>query len=93
MILVNSLFPKIESELNGREDIVAAIDSSPSSCVVSGETSAVTEFDECLKGRGRKTFKVKTDVAFHSPMLKQLVSSLQTALADSLHPRSPKVKL
>lgn len=93
MILVNSQFSEIESELAGREDIVAAIDSSPSSCVVSGENSAVAEFDQSLKARGIKTFKVKTDVAFHSPMLKRLVSPLQAALADTLHPRSPKVKL
>ena len=93
MILVHIPFSEIESELNGREDIIAAIDSSPSSCVVSGETSAVAEFDRSLKDRGIKTFKVKTDVAFHSPMLRGLVSPLETALADSLHPRSPKVML
>lgn len=93
MILVNSRFSEMESELNGREDIVAAIDSSPSSCVVSGETSAVAEFDQSLKARGIKTFKVKTDVAFHSPMLKTLVYPLQAALADLIHPRSPTVKL
>ena len=93
MILVNSQFSEMESELNGREDIVAAIDTSPSSCVVSGETSAVAEFDQCLKGRGIKTFKVKTDVAFHSPMLKNLVSPLKAALTNSIHPRSPTVKL
>ncbi len=93
MILVNSQFSEIESELAGREDIVAAIDSSPSSCVISGETSAVAEFDQILKARGITTFKVKTDVAFHSPMLKKLVSPLQAALADSLHPRTPKIRL
>lgn len=93
MILVNSRFSEIASELDGREDIVAAIDSSPSSCVISGEAVAVAEFDQSLKDRGIKTFKVKTDVAFHSPMLKRLVSPLQTAVADSLHPRSPTVKL
>lgn len=93
MILVNSPFSEIDSELDGREDIVAAIDSSPSSCVVSGETSAVAEFDQSLKARGIQTFKVKTDVAFHSPMLERIVSPLQAALADSLHPRSPTVKL
>ena len=93
MILVNSRFSEMESELDGREDIVAAIDSSPSSCVVSGETSAVAEFDQNLKARGIKTFKVKTDVAFHSPMLKRLVSPLQAAIANSLHPRSPTIKL
>lgn len=70
MILVNSRISEIESELGGREDIVAAIDSSLSSCVVSGETRAVADFDQILKARGVKTFKVKTDVAFHSPMLK-----------------------
>ena len=93
MILVNSPFSEMETELNGRENIVAAIDSSPSSCVVSGETSVVAEFDQCLKARGIKTFKVKTDVAFHSPMLKSLVSPLKAALANSVHPRPPKVKL
>ena len=93
MILVNSQFSEIESELDGREDIVAAINSSPSSCVVSGENNAVAEFDQSLKTRGIKTFKVKTDVAFHSPMLRKLVSPLQAALADSIHPRSPTVKL
>ena len=93
MILVNSPFSNIESWLDGREDIVAAVDSSPASCVVSGEASAVAEFDQRLKARGIKTFKIKTDVAFHSPILNDLVSPLQTALADSLHPRSPKVTL
>ena len=93
MILVNSQFSEMESELNGREDIVAAIDSSPSSCVVSGETSAVAEFDQCLKARGIKTFKVKSDVAFHSPMLKGLVSPLKAALGNKICPRSPTVKL
>ena len=93
MILVNSPFSEMESELSGREDIVAAIDSSPSSCVVSGETNAVAEFDQCLKDRGIKSFKVKSDVAFHSPMLKSLVSPLKEALAGSIHPSSPTVKL
>ena len=93
MILVNSPFSEIESELDGRKDIVAAINSSPSSCVVSGEASAVAELNQSLKARGVKTFKVQTDVAFHSPMLERLVSPLEAALADSLHPRSPTVKL
>lgn len=93
MILVNSPFQEIESELDGREDIVAAIDSSPSSCVISGETRAVAEFDQTLKARGVKTSKVKTDVAFHSPMLKQLILPLEAALKDSLKPRLPAIKL
>ena len=35
IFLMNSPFSRIESELNGRKDIVAAIDPSPSSCMVS----------------------------------------------------------
>ena len=93
MIFVKIPFSQVESELRGREDIVAAIDSSPSSCVVSGESNAIAELEKSLKTRGIKTFRVRTDVAFHSPMLKELVSPLQMALADSLHPQPPTVRL
>ena len=93
MILVHSPFLELETELNGREDLTVAICSSPSSCVISGETKAVVEFDQNLQARGIKTSEIKTDVAFHTPMLKGLVLPLQTALADSLHPQSPKIKL
>ena len=93
MILVNSPFEEISQELGDRQDIVAAIDSSPSSCVVSGESAAIKEFADVLATRGIKTFAVKTDVAFHSPMLEKLVAPLYQALSKALSPRAPSVML
>lgn len=54
MVLVSRPFTEIKSELGERTDIVAAIDSSPSSCVVSGLTDIVGEFAESWKRRGVK---------------------------------------
>ena len=93
MILVNSPFVDISSELKDRADVVAAIDSSPSSCVISGEAAAVQQFDEELQARGIKTFRVKTDIAFHSPLLEQIADPLSSSLRDSLNPQSPRTKL
>lgn len=93
MILVNSRFADVERELCNQDDIVAAIDSSPSSCVVSGVTDAVKKFEEILKARGVKTFQVKTDIPFHSPILEKLVTPLNQALANSLCPQSPTIML
>ncbi|KAJ3920496.1 6-methylsalicylic acid synthase [Lentinula edodes] len=42
---------------------------------------------------GALTFRVKTDVAFHSPMLNQLSAPLKEALTKSLHPNSAKIPL
>ena len=93
MILVNAPFTTVEEELRGRQDIVAAINSSPSSCVVSGEKDAVQNFAENLKTRMIKTFRVKSDIAFHSPMLNDLVDSLSKSLADLIAPQPPTIKL
>ena len=93
MVLVSRPFAEIQSELGERTDVVAAIDSSPSSCVVSGLTDIVSEFAESWKGRGIKVIKVKTDVAFHSPSLDELVKPLSESLVKSLNPKPPSVKL
>ncbi|KAJ3879512.1 acyl transferase domain-containing protein [Lentinula edodes] len=93
MALVNLPFAQVTEELNGRTDLVAAIDSSPSTCVVSGDEAAVATYVESLKASGVKTFRVKTDVAFHSPMLNQLSAPLEEALTKSLHPNSAKIPL
>lgn len=93
MFLVNSPFSDIKRELGDRNDVVAAIDCSPSSCVVSGIADATKEFEEVLKARGLKTFQVKSDIAFHSPMLEKLVVPLSRALAKALSPQSPTVML
>ena len=93
MILVSRSFAQIQSELGERTDIVAAIDSSPSSCVVSGLSDIVAEFAEIWKGRGVKVIKVKTDIAFHSPSLNILVEPLSESLEKFLKPKEPSVKL
>ncbi|KAK0609813.1 6-methylsalicylic acid synthase [Lasiodiplodia hormozganensis] len=93
MALVNLPFAQVAAELGNRRDIVAAIDSSPSSCVVSGEAGALAEYVEALKARSIKTFQVKTDIAFHCPMLEKLADPLAEALSKALNPRPPVVPL
>ncbi|KAJ3782081.1 acyl transferase domain-containing protein [Lentinula aff. detonsa] len=93
MALVNLPFAQVTQELSGRKDLVAAIDSSPTTCVVSGEETAVAKYVEGLKAAGIKTFRVKTDIAFHSPMLDQLSSPLKEALTGSIHPTPAKIRL
>lgn len=93
MALVNLPFSSVQAELSGRRDIVPAIDSSPNSCVVSGEASPLAGYVESLKARNIKTFQVKTDIAFHCPMLEKLADPLAEALSKSLNPRPPVVPL
>ena len=93
MALVSRPFAEMQSELGEGDDIVPAIDSSPSSCVVSGLSDVVCEFAEHGKDRGMKVTKVKTDIAFHSPSLNELVEPLSDSLANGLEPRRPSLKL
>ena len=93
MVLVNQPYADVEKEIGSREDVAVAIDSSPSSCVVSGAVNVVTELAESWKARGIQVFRVKTDIAFHSPVLNKLVAPLRQSLARSLLPRAPLIKL
>ena len=93
MALVHLAFPQICQELGSRRDIVAAIYSSPLSSVISGELAALDEYLSDLKKRNIKTFRVNTDIPFHSPMLEDLVGPLEKALGFSLNPRPAKVPL
>ncbi|KAI2604431.1 acyl transferase domain-containing protein [Hypoxylon fragiforme] len=93
MYLVNLPFSEVSAELGDRKDIVAAIDSSPSSCVVSGAVAPLAQYTESLRERGIRTFQVKTDIAFHSPMLDILSTPLKDALSKALHPKLPSIRL
>ncbi|KAF2685876.1 hypothetical protein K458DRAFT_300205 [Lentithecium fluviatile CBS 122367] len=93
MFLVHQSFSDVSAELGDRKDIVAAIDSSPSSCVVSGAVAPLAQYVESLRKRGVGAFQVKTDIAFHSPMLDVLSGPLKAILSDTLTPRPPKLKL
>ncbi|KAI5868234.1 acyl transferase domain-containing protein [Durotheca rogersii] len=91
MYLVNLPFSEVSAELGDRKDIVAAIDSSPSSCVISGAVAPLAQYVEGLKERGIRTFQVKTDIAFHSPMLESLSAPLKDALSGALNPELPVI--
>ncbi|KAH6653270.1 6-methylsalicylic acid synthase [Truncatella angustata] len=91
MALVNRPYDEVAAELTNNANLCAAIDSSPSTCVISGEETAVREYVETQKARGIKTFRVETDIAFHSPILEQLAAPLKEALAGSLKPQIPNI--
>lgn len=98
MFLVMLPFDEVQSELgqDSKGDVVAAIDASPSSCVVSGTFDAVVAYAETVKGRGVKAVQVATDIAFHSH---QMLSPLSEPLRDALNrgagiqPKVPTVPL
>ncbi len=93
MILVHSAPEEIIKELGPRDDVAVAIYSSPSSCVVSGAVDSICLLREQWKGRGIKVLNVKTDIAFHSPVLKCLGQPLLKELADEIKPRPPITRL
>ncbi|KAH6622051.1 polyketide synthase [Boeremia exigua] len=93
MALVALSFEDAAQRLFGRGDIVPAIRSSPSTCVVSGTMEAVEWFIEHLKGENIKSWTVQTDIGFHSPMLKQLVSALQESLGQDISPQPAKTPI
>jgi 6-methylsalicylic acid synthase len=94
MILVNLPSTEVQTLLGEQSDwLTVAIHSSPSSCVVSGPKEAIAAFGETLKGKGTKAFNVKTDIAFHHPILNTLVDDLSSALLDSIAPQASNVPL
>ena len=93
MLLVNMPSSKMATELDGRDDIVVAIDSSPSSCVLSGLLAPLQAYADELRRRGVKVMEVKTDVAFHSPMLESLAGSLRELLDGAVHSRPSNIPL
>ncbi|KAF1933766.1 polyketide synthase [Didymella exigua CBS 183.55] len=87
MALVTLPFESVAQHLLGRSDIVAAIRSSPSTCVVSGRTEAVERYVKRLEKEGVKLCRVETDIGFHSPMLDQLASALQKGIGQDIRPQ------
>ncbi|RYN56955.1 6-methylsalicylic acid synthase, partial [Alternaria alternata] len=87
MALVALPFEEVAADLGGRRDIVAAVKSSPSTCVVSGTRGEVGAYVHQLEDRGIETWRVNTDIAFHSPVLEKLLAPLRDSLQDALHPR------
>lgn len=93
MILVDRPYAEIQQEIGIRPDIATAINSSPSSCVVSGAVDIIAEFAETWKARGIKVLQVKTDIAFHSPVLNKLAVPLSKSLFKTTRPKAASIKL
>jgi 6-methylsalicylic acid synthase len=93
MALVQLPFEQVESELLLADQAAAAIRSSPTSCVVSGTTEALEIYLRDLSERNVPTWKVQTDIAFHSPALQELVVPLRDALGHELCPRPSMVPI
>ncbi|EKG10437.1 Beta-ketoacyl synthase, partial [Macrophomina phaseolina MS6] len=97
MALVNLPASEVEKEINrgenGGGDVVVAIHSSPESCVIAGTADGVVAVTALWDAKGVRAKKVKTDVAFHSPVLEQLVEPLRAALAEDLRPKEPQIAL
>lgn len=93
MILVNLPYHQAARELMSHSNIFVAINSSPGSCVLSGTPEAVNEFSAKCKQNGHKVNKVKSDVAFHSPLILPLVAPMRKALENALSPQSPNITL
>lgn len=95
MFMIQRPFEEVRSELGQDGPVVAAIHSSPTSCVVSGKLDAVMAYADKVKSRGAKVMRVATDIAFHA---RQMLSPLATPLRDTLlsagiQPKPPRVPL
>lgn len=89
MAMVSLPFEEAAERLAGRSDVVAAIASSPSSTVVSGDPAALDALVAQWTADGLVTRKVASDVAFHSPHMDPLLAEL-TAAVD-FTPQSPRI--
>ncbi|KAF7591328.1 hypothetical protein BBP40_001652 [Aspergillus hancockii] len=95
MILVCLPFERTAKEINTPEtrNLVIAIHSSPSSCVISGPTEEIETLSTTLKDKGVKIFRVDTDIAFHHPMLCELLEPLTDGIKGCISPSKPKVAI
>ena len=93
MILINIPYTTAMQEIRDRVDVAVAIDSSPSSCVVSGTREAIEKVSAEWTQKGVQVRTVQSDTAFHSPVLLALVEPLQKALKGVLCPKKPTIPL
>ncbi|MFV2109771.1 type I polyketide synthase [Micromonospora sp. LOL_015] len=89
MALVSLPFHEVTEQLANRTDVVAAIASSPTSTVVSGDPAALDALVARWTADGLVTRKVAADVAFHSPQMDPLLAEL-AAVVD-FTPQSPRI--
>ncbi|MEV6029037.1 beta-ketoacyl synthase N-terminal-like domain-containing protein [Streptomyces sp. NPDC052036] len=89
MLAVNLPLQQVEAELEGTEGVWLANHNQPDQVVVSGEVSAVEQFEARLAAQGVRARRLDVVIAAHTP----LVASANAALHDFLaaEPLSPPV--
>lgn len=87
MILISIPSSEAAEDIGPRADIHVAIHASPTSCVLSGTVDAVKELSATLEAKGIEVRAIKSDVAFHTPLLMSLVASLREQLTGALTPK------
>ncbi|WP_229882400.1 type I polyketide synthase [Streptomyces alanosinicus] len=92
MAMVALPFAEVAERLADNPALGAAIASSPTSTVISGDAGAVTALVQEWSGRGLPIRQVNSDVGFHSPHMDSLTGRLREALRE-LSPRRPAVPL
>ncbi|KAF3899508.1 Beta-ketoacyl synthase [Trichophyton interdigitale] len=93
MSLISKPYQEVREELKKASEVAVAIDSSPTSCVIAGAKDSVAALTRNYQDHGVKTYTVKTDIAFHSPMLDPLREPLAAILQGALNPARPHVRL
>ncbi|MFE4171528.1 type I polyketide synthase [Streptomyces sp. NPDC056909] len=92
MAMVPMAFADVEERVAGRDGVVAAIAASPLSTVVSGDIDAVEALVAELAAEGVQARRVNTDVAFHSPHVREVLDQVGQA-AGELRAGAPRVPL
>ncbi|TAQ84220.1 hypothetical protein B7494_g7457 [Chlorociboria aeruginascens] len=93
MCLVNMPMKEAAERLESVSDVVVAIDASTGSCVISGNVKPVEDISARWTAEGYKVQRVKSTVAFHSPLLAPLEAPLVQGLRGRLSPSPAKVPL
>jgi 6-methylsalicylic acid synthase len=82
MALAGISFADAERQLAGRSDVMAAIEASPVSTVISGDPAAVAEVAAAWEADGLVVRRVNADIAFHSPQMDQYAARIPDLVAD-----------
>ncbi|OXM47390.1 type I polyketide synthase [Amycolatopsis alba DSM 44262] len=92
MAMVSLPFDKAAQRLAGSPQIAAAIATSPSTSVISGDQAALDELLEIWRSEGISVRRIDSDVAFHSHHMSAPAAELACAVAH-LRPRPALVPL
>lgn len=92
MAMVSLPFDDVHERLAGRDDVVAGIAASSTSTVISGDIDAVEQLVDELRAEELDVRRVKTEVAFHSPHLDEVLPEVAAA-AKQMTARAPEVPL